>query len=106
MPTDAEFGALISNCDTIWTTQGGVYGCLVMGRGAYASKSIFLPAAGYGYASYLFSTGSVGYYWSSSPNSYRSDFACYLYFSSGRIGRSYSGRYVGRSVRPLRGFAK
>ena len=46
MPTDAEFAALISNCYTTWTTRNGVYGRLVTGRGTYASRSIFLPAAG------------------------------------------------------------
>ena len=37
MPTDAEYAALIDNCDTEWTTRNGVAGRLVKGRGAYAS---------------------------------------------------------------------
>ena len=41
MPTDAEHSALINNCTTTWTTRNGVYGRLVTGKGAYASKSIF-----------------------------------------------------------------
>ena len=69
MPTDAEFNALVSNCDTQWTTRNGVNGRLVKGRGAYSSKSIFLPAAGYGYDSYLYRLGSDGVYWSSTPYS-------------------------------------
>ena len=108
MPTDAEFSALINNCDTEWTTRNGVSGRLVKGRGAYASKSIFLPAAGSGSDSYLFSLGSIGYYWSSTPDSDYSSYAWNLYFHSGDFYRYYLNRYrfSGRSVRPVRGFAK
>ena len=108
MPTDAELSALINNCDTEWTSRNGVSGRLVKGRGAYASKSIFLPAAGYGYFSYLSSLGSSGYYWSSTPHSNYSGRAWYLHFDSGYFGRNdYDyGRDDGLSVRPVRGFAK
>ena len=107
MPTDAEFSALINNCDTEWTTRNGVSGRLVKGRGAYVSKSIFLPAAGYGYDSRLDYLGSAGPYWSSTPNSDFSIYAWSLYFDSGDSSRhKYCTRYDGRSVRPVRGFAK
>ena len=106
MPTDAEWGALISNCDTEWTTRNGVSGHLVKGRGAYASKSIFLPAAGRGYDSNLDYTGSYGDYWSSTPDSDESYGAWYLSFSSGNFFRYSNCRYYGRSVRPLRVFAQ
>jgi len=105
MPTASEIDALISNCDTQWTTRNGVYGRLVTGRGAYASKSIFLPAAGYGNGSYLDYTGSNGLYWSSTPDSDFSYFAWHLDFGSGYIGRFHGDRYGGQSVRPIRGFA-
>ena len=106
MPTDAEFSALASNCTTTWTTQNGVYGRLVTGKGAYADRGIFLPAAGYGYASRLDYPGSGGYWWSSAPNSDNSSYAWGLYFYSSNVYRYYSGRYLGRSVRPVRGFAE
>ena len=106
MPTDAEFDALIDNCTTTWTTRNGVYGCLVTGKGAYASRSIFLPAAGYGVGSYLYLTGSDGDYWSSPPGSDNSNYAWYLYFDSGLFRRYYSNRCLGQSVRPLRAFAE
>lgn len=106
MPTDAEFSELINNCDTEWTSRNGVFGRLVKGRGAYATKSIFLPAAGYGNGSYLYGLGSYGYYWSSSPCSDNSNYAWSLYFDSDGFGRSHSNRGNGRSVRPVRGFAK
>lgn len=107
MPTDAEFSALISNCTTTWTTRNGVAGRLVTGKGAYVSKSIFLPAAGIGNDSYLYFLGSDGLYWSSTPNSGSSDnsWGLYFYSSSFRRDGNYV-RYVGRSVRPVRGFAK
>lgn len=106
MPTDAEFAALISNCDTQWTTRNGVNGRLMKGRGAYSSKSIFLPAAGCGYDSYLYGLGSGGLYWSSTPDSGDSRAAWDLHFTSGFFTRSYDGRFYGQSVRPVRGFAK
>ena len=107
MPTDAEFAALIENCDTEWASRNGVSGRLVKGRGTYASKSIFLPAVGYGYASYLLDPGSVGCYWSSASNSGNSLHAWCLWFDSGYFRRgSYFDRFHGQSVRPVRGFAK
>ena len=108
MPTDAEFSALISNCTTTWTTRNGVNGRLVTGKGAYASKSIFLPAAGYGDYSYLYDLGSDGRYWSSAPSSDGSSYVWYLRFYWGYFGQYYvyGYRYYGQSVRPVRGFAK
>ena len=106
MPTFAELDALISNCTTTWTTRNGVYGLLVTGKGTYASKSIFLPAAGDGYSSDHGYAGSLGVCWSSTPNLDGSSSAWYLDFDSGNFRRSSYGRYYGRSVRPLRGFAK
>ena len=108
MPTDAEFSALISNCTATWITTNGVPGRLVTGKGAYANSSIFLPAAGYGFDTYLYSTGSFGVYWSSTPNSDGLYDAWYLYFDSRFFYRSNYGigRYSGQSVRPVRGFAQ
>jgi len=78
----------------------------VTGNKEYASRSIFLPAAGYGLDSGLGSPGSYGYYWSSTPYSGNSDGAWGLYFRFGYFSRGYYDRYVGFSVRPVRGFAK
>ena len=104
--TDAEFAALIDNCTTTWTTRNGVYGRLVTGKGAFSTKSIFLPAAGYGNDSALYSPGSGGLYWSSTPRSENSVYAWYLFFGSDYFSRYYYDRYRGSPVRPLRGFAK
>ena len=106
MPTDAEFAALTNNCTTTWTKRNGVYGLLVTGKGAFSTKSIFLPAAGYGNDSALYSRCSYGLYWSSTPLSENSVFAWYLFFRSDFFSRYYYDRYRGFPVRPLRGFAK
>ncbi len=105
MPTDAELSALIDNCTTTWMTTNGVSGRLVTGMGAYANRSIFLPAVGLGYDSYLFYPGSDGYFWSSTPNSDDSTCAWDLAFHSINVSRSCSDRCNGQSVRPVRGFA-
>ena len=70
MPTDQELSALNENCDWTWTTTNGVSGYVVRGRGAYASASIFLPAAGraisHGFKSSV-RGGPWGFYFSSVP---------------------------------------
>ena len=107
MPTDAEFSALINNCDTEWTSRNGVFGRLVKGRGTYATKSIFLPAAGDGLSSGLNDgLGSCGAYWSSTTYSGYSGSAWYLYFYLRTFGSIHTYRYYGRSVRAVRGFAR
>ena len=108
MPTDAEFSALIDNCTSTWITTNGVSGRLVTGKGEYANRSIFLPAAGFGYGSSLYGPGSYGYYWSSTPDSgnFNSYYAWYLHFNSGSFRRDSNDRHGGRSVRPVRGFAE
>ena len=112
MPTDAEISALVNNCTTTWTTQNGVYGGLVTGKGAYADRSIFLPAAGFGYDSNLDYHGSEGYCWSSTPDSDNSNAAWDLNFYAGGFYVDYNSpctrctRYYGQYVRPVRGFAE
>ena len=106
MPTSDEIEALINNCTTTWITNG-VKGRLVTGSGAYANRSIFLPATGYGDTTNLYNTASQGYYWSSTPTSDNSDYAWGLLFHSSNFCRYYYDlRYPGQSVRPVRGFAE
>lgn len=114
MPTTEEFRALIDNCDTYWITRNGVYGCLIRGRGVYARKSIFLPAAGHAFDDSC-SSGFYGEYWSSTHSSDSRD-SWQLYCDPmqsfpeelrGPYLFIYSGwRFGGRPVRPLRGFSK
>ena len=105
MPTKDEFVAVSKNCDWTWTTQNGVNGYIVRGRGDYAVNSIFLPCAGLGLGTSLFDTGSDGRFWSSVPNS-GSNYAWYLRFYSGYHGTHFSSRGGGQSVRPVQGFIK
>ena len=110
MPTDAEFSALVSNCTTTCTTRNCVYGRLVTGKGAYADRNIFLPAAGFGHFgdfSNLNYSGRFGHYWSSTPHSDDSYFAWGLSSSPDDFNRTdYALRDEGQSVRPVRGFAE
>ena len=106
MPTASEIDALDMNCDTEWIKRNGVAGRLVKGRGAYSSRSIFLPATGDGHDSYLGDLGSYGSYWSSTPDSGNSNCAWYLNFGSSNVYRLNDGRDYGQSVRPVRGFAQ
>ena len=105
MPTYQEYDDLINNCTTTWITNG-VKGRLVTGTGAYANRSIFLPATGYGDTTNLYNTASQGYYWSSTPHPGRLSYAWRLHFTSKSFSQQYSNyRYYGQSVRPVRGFA-
>ena len=106
MPTDAEFSALSSNCTTTWTTQNGVYGRLVTGKGTYANRSIFLPAAGYGDETGLDCLTSYGFYRSSTPDSASWLAAGDIRFCSDYFSPLSSHRHLGLSVRPVRGFSE
>ena len=63
MPREQEFNDLTNMCDLAWTTINGTRGCVVRGRGAYASNSIFLPFGGYGNRTSLTHDGLQGRYW-------------------------------------------
>jgi hypothetical protein len=110
MPTNQEFDDLKSKCDWKWTTRNGKNGYVVRGKGNYASKSIFLPCAGFGLGTSLRYDGSSGgVYWSSVPDSGNGSyyFSWHLYFNSGNHGTFNNClRYYGLSVRPLQGFTK
>ena len=103
LPTSDEVKALVDNCTATWTTYNGVVGRLVRGKGAYASKSIFLPSAGYGYRSIFYRFGTYGSYWSSTQALNYTACAWYLWSHSERWGESHEEFCCGQSVRPVRG---
>jgi len=110
MPVQQELNDLRNKCDWTWTTQNGINGCIVRGKGDYASSSIFLPAAGYGWGA-LPGSADSGYYWSSTPaaRTYYGYSSSYIEFSNGdcRMSGWYSvDRYYGMLVRPVQGFTK
>ena len=100
MPSSAQQHELYFDCTWTWTTCNGVKGYQVTGPNG---NSIFLPAAGRRSDDYLSNSGSVGYYWSSSLSSYDSYYANYgAYYSGGSSLWDGAGRYVGRSIRPVK----
>ena len=106
MPTRDEIDALVSNCTATWITTNGVRGQLVTGKGTYANRSIFLPAAGYGAPSNIQNSGFLCHYWSSTPDLGDSRYAWNLLITSwGSFELNSNYRCSGRPVRPVRGFA-
>lgn len=99
MPTNAEFSELVDNCTWTWTTQNGVKGYKVTSK--TNDNSIFLPAAGYRYTTYLDKGGSVGKYWSSSLYTVGYDHAFGMYFGSGYAYTGGDFRSTGNPVRPV-----
>ena len=99
MPTVEEWQELYNNTTSTWTTQNGVVGRLFT---AANGNSLFLPAAGVRYDSYLYFAGNAGTYWSSSLNSDGPHFARILLFTDlDDFVVELSHRYSGRSVRPV-----
>ena len=101
MPTREEINALICNCTSTWITTNGVAGRVFVGKGDYANRSIFLPAAGYGTNTDLGTPVTRGVYWSSTPDSGNSRYSWFINYES-YLGESANYRYMGRSVRPVR----
>ena len=100
MPTDAEWTELKAKCTWTWITNykgRGINGTLVK---ATNGNSIFLPAAGYRFSTYLYSEGCGGSYWSSSLDTDIPFSAWDIYFGSFNVDRSY-GRSGGQSIRPV-----
>lgn len=87
------------------TMMNGVNGYVVCGRGGYASASIFLSAADYGYGTSFNGYGSYGLYWLSVPYSDGGSAWC-LRFRSGGHGTDGYCRSYGCSIRPVQEFYK
>ena len=102
MPTYQDLFYLYYYCDWTWTTTNGVSGYIVRGRGNFASRSIFLPAAGYSDGTSLYNAGRYGSYWSSVPSESNADSSSYLLFSSDSCSTYNNGRRdFWYSVRPV-----
>ena len=105
MPTQAELQALLDNCDVQWiddykSDNTNIKGTIFTGKQgtAFASNSVFLPAAGYCSNGSVLDQSNYGYYWSSTPDG--SYGAYHLFFGSGyQLG--YYDRYYGCSVRAV-----
>ena len=101
LPTKAEFEELSdkNNCTWEWTTQSGVNGYKVTSK--INGNSIFLPAAGYRPGTSLDFAGSLGEYWSSTPDESDTKYAYELHFYSVSHRTSIDTRGRGHSVRPV-----
>lgn len=100
IPTKQDMGDLSNKCDWIWTTQNGMNGYVVRGRGAYASNSIFLPAAGSCERTSRYNFGSKGAYWlSQGPTG--DDLSRSFGFGSKSRAEGGSKRCYGLSIRPV-----
>lgn len=98
MPTDEEFDELCKKCKWEWTSQNGHNGYLVTGPNG---NSIFLPAAGYRWNSFM-ERGSCGSYWSNSLSSSISRCANNLRFRKDEDHYlTYQQRCAGQSIRPV-----
>ena len=99
MPTEYEWQELIDKCKWEWGKVNGVKVNKVTGPNG---NSIFLPAAGVCDGSSLDIAGSIGYYWSSTPDE-GSDYRAYILFFYGGDHSMYCYyfRSSGSSVRPV-----
>lgn len=107
MPSDSEWGELISQCTWEWDNEKNGY-VVTSQKEGYTQKSIFLPAAGYKERGNHSCGSSEGHYWRTSLGgslgSYDDGerFAEYIYFSwSSTPGMSTEYRYSGLSIRPI-----
>lgn len=95
----SEFDDLKNKCDWTWQTNykgvDGANGYLVTGKGEYAGNSIFIPAAGYRIDQDSYKKGSLGHYWTSSPNAGVAHNAFYLSFESVNVSFTNGNRYRG-----------
>ena len=99
MPTITEIDELLNNTTSEWTTVNGVNGRKF--TSTMNGNSIFLPAAGYRYGSYLDYQTSGGYYWSSSLSESNPSDARSLDFGSGSAYTGSDYRFLGFTVRPV-----
>lgn len=99
MPTPTQLKELTANTTYTWTwTQDGVNGSLFTSK-KDASKSIFIPAAGYAWDGSVHDSWTYGYVWSSMLREYDVSLGQYMY----NVYLHDGGRYNGLSVRGVLG---
>lgn len=101
LPTQEECQALLDNCTAEFTTKGGKKGVKFTGKGEYAGKSIFLPAAGYGEGLEWKEDNVSWRYWSSTELSSEKAW-CLNISSDGMAALDMQPKYMGFSIRPVR----
>ena len=108
MPSSADFSALANNCTSTWTNDyNGVAGRIFKGKGTYASRSIFLPAAGQASGSGRSDWNTKATYWSATPASGNSVSSYFLLFDwNVTPSQSNDRRGYGRPIRAVRTLVK
>ena len=96
MPTKEQLEELKANTTSTWTTQNGVNGRLFTSK--VNGNSVFVPAFGDAGDGAVYDFGSYAYFWSSSLSSGLVTNAWSLYFDSGSLSVSGSGRPYGCCV--------
>lgn len=102
MPTEAEFRALLANCDVVWVdnyNNSDISGRIFTGKGDYSGNSVFLPAAGY--YNDLSVSGTSGTYWSSTPKDELAYTLGFVNQKNNSMNVTNSNRSYGRSVRAV-----
>lgn len=106
MPTKEQMIELVNNCTWKWVNDyNGIHnlnGYIVRSRKkGYTDKYIFLPASGYREKDSLNKEGDYGFYWSSTPNTSKTNYAYSLdFFSSIYYVIDYA-RAKAVSIRPV-----
>lgn len=100
MPSQEQLDELRVECNWQWTSMNGVNGYLVKSK--RNDVSMFLPAAGWHYASDLISVGTNAIYWSRTLYTDNPECACSLFFDSNNVDPYYWSKSGGRSVRAVR----
>ena len=103
MPSKEQFLEFQNTCTSVLTTENGVYGLRVTGPNG---STLFFPAAGCRLYDSLYdnmySAGSEGYYWSSTLNEPRPQYAWFFFIPYVVVQMSDdTGRFGGLSVRPV-----
>ena len=103
MPTNEELQSLLDNCDVEVikdpNDEESILGKKFIGKGDYASNSVFLPAAGRFYAIGLEDWHFYGYYWSSMSKKFGGMY--YLSFSAFEQSVGTFSADCGHSVRAV-----
>ena len=101
-PSKEQFDELINSAYTTieWTAQDGVTGCKITSRSN--GESIFLPATGYFGSSGVSNTETGGHYWTRKLDTSYSDRAYELFIRAEGAYCTFSDRYVGLCIRPVR----
>ena len=105
IPKASEFDDLLTLCSWNWTTNNGVVGYAVTGKGLYSGNGIFLPAAGYGDGATTNQIANCGYYWGATADDAAATTPRVSFGATYRNTLSI-GRRVGLSIRPVKSMSE